>query len=461
MSDKMTTLPTPPRIRMRILASGIMASLLLLPGRLDAREPDAAPGADGIGMIKSYSLDFNWGEWRRFAEPGRWSGADPAEHVAWYKAMGANVIQTFAVSCNGYAWYKNGVVPEQPGLEHDFLPEVVRLGQKEGMLVFGYFCIAANTRWGNENPDYSYGTPADYHIPYTDAYLAYLAAAIEDAVGRTGIDGFMVDWLWQPKRLSTDGKWLASEKALYEQLMGEAFPGEDHLTPEQDLAYSRKAIDRTWKTIRAAARRANPECIIWVTVNNIRHPHVVDSDMYQEADWLMNEAGDMQGIEAVKPMVGEHTRLITCLAHWNRQDATRVVPQALEAGVGLYGFTRPRTDCGIVPLEPILARPVNELRGDDRNIAALARAFHNLPMEAVWTADPEVGIGHHLGQALDAPVLMVKACIGNRALGWDLLPPGSERFEFGGKIHAGYRDSYSNVQGPWEKGPEPAEPDHE
>jgi hypothetical protein len=29
--------------------------------------------------------------------------------------------QSFAVSCNGYAWYKNGIVPEQPGLKHNFL----------------------------------------------------------------------------------------------------------------------------------------------------------------------------------------------------------------------------------------------------------------------------------------------------------------------------------------------------
>ena len=72
---------------------------------------------------------------------------------------------------------------------------------------------------------------------------------------------------------------------------------------------------------------------------------------------------------------------------------------------------------------------------------------------------PEVGIGHYLGAATNAPVLLVKACIGNRCLGWDLRPPGSERFEFGGKIHAGYKDSYSIVKGPWEPGTEPEKPD--
>ena len=100
----------------------------------DAKKPASAPvDPTKIKDIKAYCLDFNWGRRRSFAKPGTWASADPAKHVAWYKAMGANVIQTFAVSCNGYAWYKNGAVPEQPGLKHDFLTEVVRLGHKEGM----------------------------------------------------------------------------------------------------------------------------------------------------------------------------------------------------------------------------------------------------------------------------------------------------------------------------------------
>ena len=69
---------------------------------------------------------------------------------------------------------------------------------------------------------------------------------------------------------------------------------------------------------------------------------------------------------------------------------------------------------------------------------------------------PEFGIGHHLGHATDAPVLILKSCIGNRALGWDLLPPGSEGFEFTdskGKtwVHPGYKGSPEK----WEKGTEP------
>lgn len=54
------------------------------------------------------------------------------------------------------------------------------------------------------------------------------------------------------------------------------------------------------------------------------------------------------------------------------------------------------------------------------------------------------------------PVLLLKACIGNRSLGWDLLPPGSEGYEFTGSdgvtwIHAGYGESPDR----WKKGDEP------
>jgi len=74
---------------------------------------------------------------------------------------------------------------------------------------------------------------------------------------------------------------------------------------------------------------------------------------------------------------------------------------------------------------------------------------------------PEIGIGYELGDALDAPVMILKSCIGNRSLGWDLLPPGSESYEFEDKekktgemktyVYAGYKQSPDR----WEKGTEP------
>jgi hypothetical protein len=65
------------------------------------------------------------------------------------------------------------------------------------------------------------------------------------------------------------------------------------------------------------------------------------------------------------------------------------------------------------------------------------------------TIGPEFGLAHFVGDASDAPVMILKSCIGNRSLGWDLLPPGSERFqaevtERNGqkvtKVFAGYKD---------------------
>jgi len=56
------------------------------------------------------------------------------------------------------------------------------------------------------------------------------------------------------------------------------------------------------------------------------------------------------------------------------------------------------------------------------------------------TIGPEFGIGHVVGNAVDAPVMILKSCIGNRSLGWDLLPPGSERYELEGKVFPAYKE---------------------
>lgn len=76
------------------------------------------------------------------------------------------------------------------------------------------------------------------------------------------------------------------------------------------------------------------------------------------------------------------------------------------------------------------------------------------------TIGPELGIGRAMGdysQATSkAPTMILKSCIGNRALGWDLLPPGSKRWEYTdskGTVweYAGYHESPEK----WEKGTKP------
>ncbi|MDB4670754.1 hypothetical protein OAF34_01345 [Pirellulaceae bacterium] len=64
---------------------------------------------------------------------------------------------------------------------------------------------------------------------------------------------------------------------------------------------------------------------------------------------------------------------------------------------------------------------------------------------------PELGFGHIVGEHHKEPVLVLKASQGNRSLSWDFLPPGSKRFEHGGKIYAAYKESPLS----WEKGTDP------
>jgi hypothetical protein len=54
---------------------------------------------------------------------------------------------------------------------------------------------------------------------------------------------------------------------------------------------------------------------------------------------------------------------------------------------------------------------------------------------------PEIGIGHYLGHVIDAPVLILKSCVGNRALGWDLLPPSAVGTGKNGQSYQGDSES--------------------
>ena len=86
------------------------------------------------------------------------------------------------------------------------------------------------------------------------------------------------------------------------------------------------------------------------------------------------------------------------------------------------------------------------VRKDVRNINMVNGSL-NIPKRPVTNGpltiqDPFVGvdqpIGHILGNVFDAPVLILKVANGNRSLGFDLLPPGSEIYEFEGKTYPGY-----------------------
>lgn len=82
----------------------------------------------------------------------------------------------------------------------------------------------------------------------------------------------------------------------------------------------------------------------------------------------------------------------------------------------------------------------------------------NGPMQALVAGDrygPELGFGYIMGWYHDEPVLIIKSSIGNRGLGWDILPPGSSQFEVTvddtDYTYAGYGDT----AGSWETGTTP------
>jgi len=66
---------------------------------------------------------------------------------------------------------------------------------------------------------------------------------------------------------------------------------------------------------------------------------------------------------------------------------------------------------------------------------------------------PELQFGHIMGYYHDEPVIVLKTSQGNRSLGWDCLPPGSERYDYNGNTYAGYGDSPNNW--PTDGGPSP------
>lgn len=340
-------------------------------------------------LIKSYDVDFNWGPGgpNAFAKPGLWNDADPIEQVDWYYEMGCNVIQSFAVSCNGYAWYKNGIIPEQPGLKHDFLPEMVKYAHTKGMKVFGYFCVGANTKWGLEHPDLSYGIPSNPHIPFTKQYLDYLCASIADAIKKTNMDGFMIDWVWNPGSTMEPYpplKWLPCEQVMFKELMHKPFPGKDKITAGIEQAFRRKAIDRCWKRIKETTKKTDPDCKIWLTSCQLTSKDIAGSAMLKEADWILNEAGDIGTTQSISNLIGKHTKLVTCLANWNGQDPVSVVQNAIRHNVGIYGFAKPMDGSWrMKPVDYYLTKSIDSLKGDEKNIAVLIRAFKGLPLDYI------------------------------------------------------------------------------
>ncbi|MHB1177379.1 MAG: family 10 glycosylhydrolase [Daejeonella sp.] len=276
---------------------------------------------------------------------------------------------------------------QKPGLKYDFLTEMVKIGRRRNMKVFGYFCVGANNKWEEDHPDLSYRMGGQ-QIPFTTQYIDYLCASIEDAIKKTDMDGIMLDWFYNPgggRDPLPSLRWMPCEQEMYKELMNQSFPGKDRITPEIELDFRRKAIDRAWRQIREITKKTKPGCIIWLTAYDVNSKEYAGSDLIKEADWVMNEAGDIAGTKIMRGLVGGETKLITCLANWNKQDPTVIIPAAIKEKVGLYGFTKPVIGSMMPPVDYYLSKSIDSLKGDERNIAVLARAYRNLPFNYVKT----------------------------------------------------------------------------
>lgn len=180
---------------------------------------------------------------------------------------------------------------------------------------------------------------------------------------------------------------LPCEREMFAELMDYPFPGIDQVTPEIEERFGRKAIARCWKRMYETTKRANPDCQIWVTCCDINSSDLTGSEMFSQADLFMNEAGDIESVEAIRSDVGKHTQLLTCFASWNQQDPSKIIPipEAVDAGIGLYGFTKPGNQSLLPPISHYLSRPVDDFQGDERNVAYLARIYNGFD----WDYIPE------------------------------------------------------------------------
>ena len=295
--------------------------------------------------IQAFCIDFNWSG-KGYADlslPGDYANANPKTHLKWYKDHGVNTIQSFCVSHNGYAWYNSDIAPKVPGLKSNFLKELVDMGHKEGLKVMGYFSPGTNVRWLEEHPDEVYDNHSMFHIVYTSEYLKYLGDVIYEAVKKTNIDGFMIDALFTAPRDSSEAmKWMPCEQQIYAELFNEPFPGKENITYETEIEYKRRSTERCWDTIYKSAKKANPNCIIWLTCHELTHPQIrPNSRIFKQADWLMSENSDAKYLKMVQNAIGPNTLLIQCISGWADHDAKSLMNQRDGIKRGWYGFAWP------------------------------------------------------------------------------------------------------------------------
>lgn len=311
-------------------------------------------------LASAFCIDFNWDRLDRFSSPGLFGAADPIQHIDWYESLGVDVVQSFFATVNGYSWYHSDLMPSTPGADR-FMTRLSELARLRGMRPFGYFAPGGNLQWQREHPEESRDIPGLWHIPFTERYTDFCAHLIREALDRVDVDGFMIDWLWNP-----DPIWTPVERDLYVELFHEPFPAS---LPPNDVVeeYGRRAVQRMWDTIRDTAKDHSPSTVLWLSCNDLTHPQLTGVSVIREADWLMNEHPDAEALELVRSLKGPDAHLMQCVCGWGAQhDAAEILRMGIP-DVGYYGFARAE-ETSTLP---------NPTSANGANIEAFRRYLHS------------------------------------------------------------------------------------
>jgi hypothetical protein len=352
-------------------------------------------------IIKVICIDINWDMFLRPASPGLYSHADPKAQVRWCHGLGANVMQTFCVSYNGHAWFPSDVAPVTPGLRGNFLQEQVEEGHRLGMKVMGYFCLGANPVWAaNRDPRTWHGVRCGNSgfvadgpgaakdtswnwIPFTNEYLDYFCASVQDALRKTEVDGFMIDWF----RVERGPEWLECEKAMWQELFGDPFPANGVPSSEAEIEFKRRQAERAWIRIKQAVNAVRP-AVIWTN-----HPFDAADDplwsghrLLKEVDWLLNESPKLELLAWLEDNIGPQTKVLQNFCGWADHSAGNWRDLDTKR-FGLYGFTtvNPGT-CLPWTLEELKAHRRRVMRStsldrftaDAKNVAILREAYGSI-----------------------------------------------------------------------------------
>ncbi|MDR1817012.1 MAG: hypothetical protein LBR07_02300, partial [Puniceicoccales bacterium] len=342
-------------------AAGAAGALALSSAGNAATGSTSAAGVPAITAperIRSWCVDFNWLN-GTYAPPGYWTNvADPAKHIAWHRDMNCNALSTFAVPFHGLAWFRSEVAPVNPGLKHDFLPEMVRLGERHGIKVFAYINVAANRFWSAQYPAESrrgafVSRPT---VALTSRYLDYLRRLVAEIFAKANPAGLHIDWLVSPmasgnatvqngadtataagkaKAAKAAAAWLPCEREMWRELLGEKFPAGSAPSAADAAEFHKRAVVRAWKIIRETAKAARSDALLRFNCPHLENPQLRGTPIFRETDWLVGETGDIAGIRAIKQHAGPHTRLLTCLAEWNGKDPLKMLAAIDASGLDI------------------------------------------------------------------------------------------------------------------------------